>query len=102
MIDKKQLIEELLECVKDATDTETQITGLSICAMLMNEVLDEALTIPVVRRSSEMISEQFQYRGLTFQRMTKDARWYVCYANQIVNWGQYQNDLKEWVDGNYA
>jgi len=48
MIDKKQLIEELLECVKDATDTETQITGLSVCAMLMNEVLDEALTIPVV------------------------------------------------------
>ena len=48
MIDKKQLIEELLECVKDATDTETQITGLSMCATLMNEVLDEALTIPVV------------------------------------------------------
>ena len=51
MIDKKQLIEELLECVKDATDTETQITGLSMCAMLMNEVLDEALTIPVVVKS---------------------------------------------------
>ena len=49
-----------------------------------------------------MISEQFEYRGFTFQRMTKDARWYVCYANQIVNWGQYQNDLKEWVDGHYA
>jgi hypothetical protein len=48
MIDKKQLIEELLECVKDATDTETQITGLSMCAMLMNEVLDEALTLPDV------------------------------------------------------
>jgi len=46
-----------------------------------------------------MISEQFEYRGFTFQRMTKDAIWYVCYANKIVNWGQYQNDLKEWVDG---
>jgi hypothetical protein len=45
MIDKKQLIEELLECVKDATDTETQITGLSMCSSLMNEVLDEALTL---------------------------------------------------------
>ena len=45
MIDKKQLIEELLECVKDATDTETQITGLSMCATLINEVLDEELTI---------------------------------------------------------
>lgn len=51
MIDKKQLIDELLECVKDATDTETQITGLSMCAMLMNEVLDEVLTIPVVVKS---------------------------------------------------
>ena len=52
MIDKKQLIEELLECVKDATDTETQITGLSMCASLMNEVLDEALTIPDVVSTS--------------------------------------------------
>jgi len=51
MIDKKQLIEELLECVKDATDTETQTTGLTMCAMLMNEVLDEALTIPLVVKS---------------------------------------------------
>tara|TARA_R110002051_G_C8586401_1_gene478113 strand:- start:12 stop:266 length:255 start_codon:yes stop_codon:yes gene_type:complete len=55
MIDKKQLIEELLECVKDATDTETKITGLSMCAMLMNEVLDEALTIPVVVGQSEQL-----------------------------------------------
>tara|TARA_R110002124_G_scaffold283449_1_gene459460 strand:- start:1025 stop:1198 length:174 start_codon:yes stop_codon:yes gene_type:complete len=51
MIDKKQLIDELLECVKDSTDNGTQITGLSMCAMLMNEVLDEALTIPVVVKS---------------------------------------------------
>jgi hypothetical protein len=43
MIDKKQLIEELLDCVIDATDTDTQITGLTMCAMLMNEVIDEAL-----------------------------------------------------------
>tara|TARA_R110000796_G_scaffold70457_1_gene160267 strand:+ start:8063 stop:8368 length:306 start_codon:yes stop_codon:yes gene_type:complete len=48
MINKKQLIEELLECVKDATDTETRITGLSICAALMNEVLDAALIIDSV------------------------------------------------------
>jgi len=51
MIDKKQLIEELLECVKDATDTETQITGLSMCSSLMNEVLDEALTLTDVVKS---------------------------------------------------
>lgn len=46
----------------------------------------------------EMINEQFEYKGFTFQRMAKDSRWYVCYKNQIVNWGQYRNDLKEWVD----
>ena len=51
MIDKKQLIEELLDCVIDATDTETQITGLSMCVMLMNEVIDEALTLTDVVKS---------------------------------------------------
>ena len=55
MIDKKQLIEELLECVKDATATETQITGLSICASLMNEVLDEALTITDASQQRELL-----------------------------------------------
>jgi len=45
MIDKKKLIKELLDCVADATDTETQITSLTMEGMLMNEVLDEALTI---------------------------------------------------------
>ena len=45
MIDKKKLIEELLDCVADATDTETQITSLTMAGLLMNEVLDEALTI---------------------------------------------------------
>lgn len=48
MIDKKKLIEELLDCVSDATDTETQITSLTMAGMLMNEVIDEALTIPAV------------------------------------------------------
>lgn len=48
MIDKKKLIEELLDCVADATDTETQITSLIMAGMLVNEVLEEALTIPVV------------------------------------------------------
>jgi len=43
MIDKKQLINELLECVQDATDTETKITGLSMCATLFKSVLDEAI-----------------------------------------------------------
>jgi hypothetical protein len=54
MIDKKQLIEELLDCVKDATDTDTQITGLSMCAMLMNEVIDEALILTGVSHRREL------------------------------------------------
>lgn len=45
MIDKRKLIEELLYCVSDATDTETKITNLTIAGILMGEVLDEALTI---------------------------------------------------------
>ena len=55
MIDKKKLIEELLDCVADATDTETKITSLTIAGMLMNEVLDEVLTIPAVVGQSEQL-----------------------------------------------
>lgn len=55
MIDKKKLIEELLDCVADATDTETQITSLTMAGMLMNQILDEALTIPAVVGQSEQL-----------------------------------------------
>lgn len=55
MIDKKKLIEELLDCVADATDTETKITSLTIVGMLMNEILDEVLTIPAVVGQSEQL-----------------------------------------------
>ena len=51
MIDKKQLIEELLECVNDATDTQTAMTGMTMCAMLMNEVIDQALILPDVSKA---------------------------------------------------
>ena len=64
MIDKKKLIEELLDCVADATDTETQITSLTMAGMLMNQVLDEALTIPAVSGRSEQLKafdELFNY-----------------------------------------
>lgn len=37
MIDKKKLIEELLDCVANATDTETQITNLTMAGMLIND-----------------------------------------------------------------
>ena len=61
----------------------------------------QTITKPPVLRIAGMISEQFLYRGFTFQRMSKDATWYVCYGNEIVNHGQYQNELKEWVDKHF-
>jgi len=59
------------------------------------------LKITDIKCSVDMIIEQYEYKGFTFQRMIKDRKWYVIYANQIVNWGQYQNDLKEWIDDIY-
>ena len=53
MIDKKQLIEDLLECVNNATDTQTAMTGMTMCAILMNEVIDQAL--PVVSHRRELL-----------------------------------------------
>ena len=80
MIDKKQLIEELLDCVIDATDTETQITGLSMCAMLMNEVIDEALILTDVVNcncdESKQLEEEFEINHLindTYQVVGKDS-----------------------------
>ena len=75
MIDKKQLIEELLECVKDATDTETQITGLSMCASLMNEVLDEALTIPDVVKSSHCELYDFGRQDKPCEKKCDSCKW---------------------------
>ena len=54
MIDKKQLIEELLECVNDATDRQTAMTGMTMCAILMNEVIDQALILPDVSQRSKL------------------------------------------------
>lgn len=59
MIDKKKLIEELLDCVDDATDTETQITSLTMAGLLMNEVLDEAITTPDVSVSVADVRQAF-------------------------------------------
>ena len=55
MIDKKQLIEELLECVNDATDTQTAMTGMTMCAILMNEVIDQALILTDVSQRSKLL-----------------------------------------------
>ena len=77
MIDKKQLIEELLECVKDATDTETQITGLSMCASLMNEVLDEAINYTHSCETLEVFEEIVFEDWLKQHRFTKDINHYI-------------------------
>ena len=56
----------------------------------------------VILQSDEMISDSYTYREeFYFQRMNKDYKWYVTYKNQIIAHGQYQNDLKEWVDVTY-
>lgn len=49
-------------------------------------------------RVKEIFTEEFMYRGVVFQRMTKNSMWYLTYGNVIVNWGQYRHDLMQWVD----
>ena len=44
---------------------------------------------------SNLVNEEFEYRGFNFQRLNKDMLWYITCNNRIVNWGKYQNDLKE-------
>lgn len=50
-----------MDCVADPTDTETQITSLTMAGMLMSEVLDEALTIPAVVGQNEQLNCHHQY-----------------------------------------
>lgn len=46
----------------------------------------------------EITIEKFTYKGFVFQRLNYSMLWHVIYNNEIVNYGKYQNDLKEWVD----
>ena len=71
MIDKKQLIEDLLECVNDATDTQTAMTGMTMCAILMNEVIDQALILPVVSQQRELL---LAYEDYLNEYHTKEDR----------------------------
>ena len=41
MINKKVLLDELIGCIKDSTDTDTKITRLELCATLMRETLNK-------------------------------------------------------------
>ena len=70
MIDKKQLINELLECVQDATDTETKITGLTMCATLFESVLEEAINYT---RSCEELCDKCNKEN-HLQKLTDQAQ----------------------------
>ena len=63
--------------------------------------MKQDLKIEDILRSDFMIADQFNYKDFTFQRRVKDGIWYVCFQNQIVNWGQYETELKQWVDKHY-
>lgn len=61
----------------------------------MNKLLKENLV--------QIESERYEFTTkndvkVLFQRMNKDSKWYAVSGNQIVNWGQYRNDLEEWCD----
>jgi len=60
-----------------------------------NDLLQQNLNV--------MESERYSYvtkKGITvlFQRLNHNFMWYAISSNQIVNWGQYRNDLEEWCD----
>lgn len=57
----------------------------------------------IIKQNIDMIVEEYDYKThFHFQRMQKDGKWYVTFKNQIVAWGQYRNDLEEWIDVNYT
>lgn len=60
-------------------------------------------TIPIVRHSCEMITEEYVYKNdFRFQRTQKHGIWFVTYQNHLITFGQYRHDLEQWIDGNYA
>jgi len=59
------------------------------------------LELKDLEKFPQLITEEYQYRNFKFQRKTSNCMWYVIYCNEIVNWGQYRNDLEEWVDIQY-
>lgn len=97
MIDKKQLIDELLECVQDATDTETKITGLTMCAALFENVLDEALNIHVV--SFELPSDDiFDKPEVTLNNPLEEFYYYERPAYLKEDQRQFRERLQKALD----
>ena len=61
------------------------------------------LPIEIFRHSSEMISKEYVYKNyFRFQRTQKHGIWFVTYNNHLITFGQYRQDLEEWIDRNYA
>ena len=54
-----------------------------------------------IEKFPDMILNEYEYKGFTFQRVTGNLRWHVLYDNHIVNIGQYRHDLEGWVDKQY-
>ena len=64
--------------------------------------MDKKIKEDIIRHSDDMISQQYVYRDVfVFQRTLKHGIWFVTYKNHIITYGQYRNDLQEWIDTNY-
>ena len=69
----------------------------------LNNSETQALNIPVVRHSCDMITEEYVYKNnFRFQRTMTHGIWFVTYQNHLITFGQYRHDLEQWIDGNYA
>ena len=69
----------------------------------MNNAETQALNIPVVRHSFDMITEEYVYKNeFRFQRTMTHGIWFVTYQNYLITFGQYRHDLEQWIDSNYA
>jgi len=65
----------------------------------LNKKRDE---INVIKHSEDIVSDEFLYKEkFRFQRLLRFGLWFVIYENQIITFGQYRNDLMEWIDVNY-
>ena len=56
----------------------------------------------IIKHSEDINSDEFIYKEkFYFQRLNRFGVWFVTYQNQIITFGQYRNDLMEWIDINY-
>jgi len=91
-----------------AEKLEYILSGTGTSQEEFNEIIDlmeeyKQLTIPVVRHSCEMITEEYIYKNeFRFQRTQKHGIWFVTYQNHLITFGQYRHDLEQWIDSNYA